>query len=51
MVIVNILYESSCVGKSYIMKNRKGNYNKIEMDDYQYWALNELEWQIIVFYF
>jgi guanylate kinase len=57
MIKVNILYGSSCVGKSTIMNNDnnkynykykyKYNYNKVEMDTSNYRVFNEEEWEEI----
>ena len=40
-IIVNILYSSSCVGKSTIMEKENKIVNKVEMDDCKYWLFNE----------
>ena len=44
MIKVNILYGSSCVGKSYIMNSIiSDSIFKIEMDDCEYWKFPENE--------
>jgi hypothetical protein len=43
MIRVNILYGSSCVGKSYIVNSISDNIFKIEMDDCEYWKFPENE--------
>jgi len=40
-IIVNILYGSSCVGKSTIMEKEDKIVNKVEMDDCKYWLFDE----------
>ena len=59
MINVNILYGSSCVGKSTIMKkqidginkvnciNKVYGINKVEMDDCNYWVFNKNQWSDI----
>lgn len=49
MININILYGSSCVGKSTIMNNEKNDYkyNKVEMDSSNYWFFEEDEWEEI----
>lgn len=37
MFNITILYGSSCVGKSYLLKKMDNSYLKVEMDDCQYW--------------
>ena len=45
---INILYGSSCVGKSTLMRNMpKENFIKIEMDDCEYWRNPENQWEDI----
>lgn len=46
MININILYGSSCVGKSTFM-NKNDTYNKVEMDDCNYWVFKEVEWSNI----
>lgn len=41
---INILYGSSCVGKSTFMKKTNYKYIKFEMDDCKYWMFKESEW-------
>lgn len=43
MITINILYGSSCVGKSHIMNSMKGAIFRIEMDDCEYWKFPENE--------
>ena len=43
MIKVNILYGSSCVGKSHIMNSMGNNIFKIEMDNCEYWKFIEKE--------
>ena len=53
MIEVNILYGSSCIGKSTIMNNdhHKYKYNykykKVEMDTSNYWEFYKEEWEEI----
>ena len=59
MININILYGSSCVGKSTIMKkqieginkvngiNKVYGINKVEMDDCNYWVFNKNQWSDI----
>ena len=41
---VTILYGSSCIGKSTIMRLKSNNYDKVEMDDTVFWELDKSEW-------
>lgn len=41
LILINILYGSSCVGKSTIMEKENKNVNKVEMDDCKYWFFDE----------
>lgn len=44
MIYINILYGSSCVGKTTFMKKANYKYIKLEMDDCKYWLFKESEW-------
>jgi hypothetical protein len=44
MISINILYGSSCSGKSTIIKKQIYGINKVEMDDCNYWEFYEDEW-------
>lgn len=45
---INILYGSSCVGKSTYMQNmEKENLTKIEIDDCEYWRFPEHRWEYL----
>ena len=46
MININILYGSSCVGKSTFM-NKNNKTNNVEMDDSKYWMFKEGEWSNI----
>ena len=43
MIRINILYGSSCVGKSYIMNSMDKSLFKIEIDNCEYWKFPENE--------
>ena len=43
MIRINILYGSSCVGKSHIMNSMGDDIFKIETDDCEYWKFPEKE--------
>ena len=43
MIKINILYGSSCVGKSHRMNSMNKSLFKIEMDDCEYWKFPENE--------
>ena len=47
MININILYGSSCVGKSTIMNNKIDGINKVEMDDCKFWIFKEDQWSNI----
>ena len=47
MININILYGSSCVGKSTFMNKNNDTYNKVEMDDCNYWVFKAAEWSNI----
>jgi hypothetical protein len=53
MIEVNILYGSSCIGKSSIMNNDNNKYKynykykKVEMDTSNYWEFYKEEWEEI----
>ena len=44
MISINILYGSSCSGKSTIIKKQIYGINKVEMDDCKFWEFYEEEW-------
>jgi hypothetical protein len=47
MIYINILYGSSCSGKSTIIKKQIYGINKVEMDTSNYWEFYEEEWEKI----
>lgn len=51
MILINILFGSSCVGKSTLMQRaNKLNY-KVEMDNTKFWEYEEKLWSNICFNF
>ena len=51
MMLINILFGSSCVGKSSLMERSSGQNYKVEMDDAKYWEFEEKLWPDICFNF
>lgn len=47
MTLINILYGSSCVGKSTHMLNSSDEFFKVEMDDIIFWKKEKKLWQQI----
>ena len=47
MTLINILYGSSCVGKSTHMLNSSDEFLKVEMDDTIFWKKEKKLWQQI----
>ena len=47
MNLINILYGSSCVGKSTHMLNSSDEFLKVEMDDTNFWKKEKKLWQQI----
>ena len=47
MTLINILYGSSCVGKSTHMLNSSDEFLKVEMDDTNFWKKEKKLWQQI----
>ena len=47
MTLINILYGSSCVGKSTHMLNSSDEFFKVEMDDTIFWKKEKKLWQQI----
>ena len=51
MMLINILFGSSCVGKSTIMERASCQNYKVEMDHAKYWEFEEKLWPDICFNF
>jgi len=47
MIYINILYGSSCVGKTTFMNKQKNKSINIEIDNCKYWLFKESEWSDI----
>ena len=43
-IIVKILHGSSCVGKSTLMHREDDRFDKVEMDDSEFWKVDKSEW-------